>query len=265
MSKLDEFVELVKDIVSGGRFTPSKVGESRYYFGEDYFDEIAPKYESRAIGDTKELHDVNNHPGVKKICSVSSSARLCFHYFYSKGANFEIALPNPVGGNPAQLDAKLANTYYECKCQEVILSESQSLKSSYKDLLIDEFAIKNITTNIYEDTLSFNLRDMGANYDEDYDKTHFNTKQLFTHLLAIAKAHPSDEVTLKYVIFKPNDKYLAGNNKLVKVYDDLRKEIDALVSSRSIIHFLRRHPNIKLDLDSKNSFVDIEDPQMLKL
>ena len=264
MSELDTFVKLIKESVEDkGNFKIEPVGR-RFYFENRYFKKLEPLYRERVEGDVKinEFKDTRGHRGVKRICSVSSSARLCFSWLYKKGARFEIALPNPVRGNPAQLDAQIGNEYYECKCQEIINGEHEKLRESYKPLLEAEFGIKNIRIDS-KGYLSFSLKDMGAKYDEEYSATHFNTKQLFTHLLAIAKKHPEekDNVTLKYIIFKPSKEKLKGNEEIVDIYKTLDKEMKAIRDSEAIKAFLNRHKNISLCMDDVD--VNVDNPEMM--
>ena len=270
MSKLDEFVVLIKDSLIKSKYKAERIGNNRFYFGNDYFDALKAIYEKRVHDTTKikEFNDVPYHSGVKKICSVSSSARLCFSWLYKKGAFFEVSLTNATDkGNDAQLDAYTEedNTYYECKCQEVIDGEHQMLKLSYKEILEDEneFDVRNISVNEYEKTLSFNLRDMGANLDEDYDKTHFNLKQLFTHLSAMSRLPKNKQVTLKYIIFRPSKKILDKNIKIKQIYELLDREMLEIYNSRSIQNFLNKHKNIKLDLNPDNVYVYVDDPEMM--
>ena len=263
MSKLDDFILVVNNYLKSkeSTFNIELVGDNRFYYERKYAELLEKYYIPKALGECHEFQPVKGHPNSIKICSVTSSARLCFLYLYDEEVSFEIALKNPIYGDkfPAQLDAKKQNIYFECKCQEVINGERESLKKSYKELLEKEFNVSNITINQYEDTLSFNLTDMGANYNEDYDKTHFNVKQLFTHLLAISKTDLSEPVTLKYVIFKPSDELLRPYPKLLKVYEELREEIKEIINSRSIKYFLEKYKGkILLDLDPETVFVEIE-------
>jgi len=264
MNELDTFVKLIKESVEDkGNFKIEPVGR-RFYFENRYFKKLEPLYRERVDGDVKinEFKDTRGHHGVKRICSVSSSARLCFSWLYKKGARFEIALPNPVRGNPAQLDARIENEYYECKCQEIINGEHEKLRESYKPLLEAEFGINNIKIDS-KGYLSFNLKDMGANYDKEYSETHFNTKQLFTHLLAIAKKHPEekDNVSLKYIIFKPSKDKLATKEEIVNIYRILDEEMEAIRNSSAIKTFLNKHKNIRLCM--KNVYVNVDNPRMM--
>ena len=265
MGKLDDFILIVKNLLEPKEknYEIQRVGEKRFYFCNDYAKDLEQFYNHPEDVKCHEFQPILSYPNIK-ICSVTSSARLCFLKLYGKDTLFEAALKNPVGEDryPAQLDARVKNTFYESKCQEVINGEGELLKESYKKLLEDEFAIKNIKINQYDNTLSFNLRDMGADYDEDYDKTHFNVKQLFTHLLAIAKSNEKEPVTLKYIIFKPSDRLLKDYPELLKVYSDLKNEIKAIKESDSIKIFLRRHEG-KISLDLDDVFVEIDDLRTL--
>ena len=267
MSELDTFIKLIYESLDGrSKYKINPVGKRRFYFENKYFEDLEPLYRERVDGDVKinEFENTRGHEEeeIKKICSVSSSARLCFSWLYKKGARFEIALPNPVRGNPAQLDAQIGNEYYECKCQEIINGEHQRLRKSYKPLLEKEFGIEKIKIDS-KGYLSFNLNDMGANYDKEYSETHFNTKQLFTHLLAIAKKHPEekDNVSLKYRIFKPSKEKLKDCKEIVDIYKTLDKEMKAIRDSEAIKAFLSRHKNISLCMN--DVYVYVDNPEMM--
>lgn len=197
--------------------------------------------------ESKELAKVRGHENLK-ICSVSSSARLCFLYLWNKeGVEFESHLLNPTGGgNAAQPDAKIGNTYYEFKCQEIVDGEGEPLKYSYGPLLQEFFGIKIIKINEYERTITGYLPELGIDYKEDYDKTHFNVKQLFTHLIAIAKKHPKEDdlVKLQYVFFEPDAKKQSTDTAVV--YEELKAEIKAIWNSESLRFFKGKNRNIGL-------------------
>lgn len=275
MARLDDFISLIDQSIVKGEYETKKVGNSRWYFDSDYKDALKAIYDSRCEYASKEFRTVKGHKDAYKICSVSSSARLCFLYFYKKDATFEIGLPNPTGsGNPAQPDAKRIENgkiiYYECKCQEVVNGEKEVLPPAYLKLLADEFGlqelkIKKIIVKDKEiEAIDLNLKQMGCSLNKSYDDAHFNVKQLFTHLLAIKDKHKEEEVELRYVIFKPKQELLNKKPTLLKVYEELDKEIEEIWSSDAIKFFLNKHKNIKLG-DKNNIYVYVDDKEMMVL
>ena len=260
MSKLNNFIlEIKNSLPDNGCHIDSLAKDTRFYYqNSEYGDPLKKCFDKLGI-ESKEFRPVSPYPNYK-ICSVSSSARLCFLFLlneYGKdNVEFEAHLPNPTGsGNPAQPDAKAGNIYFECKCQEIVNGEKETLSIDYLELLGKHFGLFDLKINEYERTISAHLTDLSVKYDEDYDKTHFNVKQLFTHLLAIALKHPDekDEVCLQYIFFRPKDM----GDKTRKVYKELDAEIDAIWNSDMMSYFLDKHKNIKL-LEPRKVSVDKE-------
>lgn len=242
MSKqLDLFIKAIKDdlLDNGEPLGELSKGTRFYYYnnyhGSQYGDNLKQVFEKRGIM-SKEFTLMRKNPNHYKICSIASSARLCFLYFQGdKNIEFEAHLQNPTGsGNPSQPDAydKENNIFYECKCQEIVDGENETLSESYAPLLKTYFNIDKININIYEKNISAYLPDWGIDYNEDYDKTHFNVKQLFTHLLALAKEpNIKNGTQLQYIFFTPKDENL-------KIYKELKAEIKAIWESEPIRYFL---------------------------
>ena len=248
MARLDKFIKEIKDSLPDNGYEIVKISEGKYYFkNEDYGDALKAYFDSKPIK-SKEFNGTPYHSDYYKICSVSSSARLCFLYFVNKkSVEFEVHLPNPLGGNPAQPDAKIKNTYYECKCQEIVDGEKETLLKGYNELLNYYFGITKLGY----------LKDMGVNLDKDYDKTHFNIKQLFTHLIAIAENNKGvkEEMILQYLFFTPKEELQSKSTK--NVYKELKKEISAIWNSEMIKHFYQKCPKIRL---GKPQFEPVNQP-----
>ena len=240
MTKLDSFISEIKNSLPDNGYECKNIstrGKKYYFENKDYGDALKACFDKKEI-DSKEFNGTPHYP-YYKICSVSSSARLCFLYFINKGnVEFEVQLPNPLGGNPAQPDAKIGNTYYECKCQEIVDGEKETLLDGYNEFLNYYFGITKLG----------NLKDMGVNYDKDYDKTHFNVKQLFTHLIAIAENNKDtkEEITLQYIFFTPKEELQSESTK--RVYKELKEEIAAIWESDMMKNFYKKCPNIKLGI-----------------
>ena len=246
-NKLDDFILDIKNSLPFNGLEPESVSDGkRFYFSDKEYGIPLKKCFDRLKIESKEFTPVTGHKNLKKICSVSSSARLCFLYFCSEeDAEFEAHLDNPTGGgNAAQLDAKIGNTYYECKCQEIVNGEGETLKDSYEPLLKEFFGFDKININMHEKSISGHLTDFGIDYNEDYEKTHFNVKQLFTHLIAIGQKHKNDAVALQYVFFTPNEEQQSDGTK--KVYDELKAEIKAIWNSDALRAYKEYRPNVSI-------------------
>ena len=259
--KLDCFIKEIKDSLPFNGFEPNIIGKekNKYYFSnKDYGNKLKEVFDKRGIK-SKEFVLVKGQTDYYKICSVSSSARLCFLYFQDeKNIEFECHLPNPTGsGNPAQPDAKLGSIYYECKCQEIVDGEGEMLDVSYVKLLNEYFGIEKSKINIFEGKISAHLSDLKVDFEEDYDKTHFNVKQLITHLIAIANKHSNsnrDEVVkLQYIFFTPVKSKQSEDTK--KTYEELNKEIDAIWESDMIAFFKENFKHIEL---CKPKFISVD-------
>ena len=139
------------------------------------------------------------------------------------------------------MDVVIGDTYYECKCQEVIKGEKKKLSKAYKESpLFKEFGI-NVSVPKDKDYLEFCLKDMGIDSNKKYYELHFNVKQLICHLMAIAHKRKEEKVkealTLQYVIFRPAEfeKY----DELRDLYKKLDEEWKALWASPNIQGFIR--------------------------
>ena len=248
MARLDKFIKEIKDSLpdNGYKIDEISKGKKFYFRKEDYGNALKAYFDKKI--DSKEFNGTPYYPDYYKICSVSSSARLCFLYFINKeNVEFEVQLPNPLGGNPAQPDAKIGITYYECKCQEIVDGEKETLLDGYNELLNFYFGITKLGK----------LKDMGVNYDKDYDKTHFNVKQLFTHLIAIAENNKDtkEKITLQYIFFTPKEELQSESTK--RVYKELKEEMAAIWNSEMIKHFYQKCPKIRL---GKPQFEPVDQP-----
>lgn len=257
---LDFFASDIKRSLPSNGLEPENISKkgTRYYFSnEDYGEPLKKCFDLLGIK-SKEFQKVPGHNNLK-ICSVSSSARLCFLFFRKQEqVEFEYSLPNPTGnGNPAQLDAKTDQTYFECKCQEIVDGEKETLSEKYISKLKKYFGLNKLNINTYEKTISAYLQDLNIDYNEDYDKTHFNVKQLFTHLISLAEEHQleGDKAVLQYVFFTPAKENQSDSTK--RVYVELNAEIKAIWGSEALKFFKRVRPNIELP---EPMFIQVSEP-----
>ena len=259
MCLLDQFVKEIYESLPNKEMDMETISNgTRYYFNNENYGEPLKKcfdilniksYEFRKIGNYNNL----------KICSVSSSARLCFLYLLNrKNIEFEVKLHNPTQKDhfaSAQLDAKEGNIYYECKCQEILYYKERSIKAAYKPFLEKYFGIHNLMLN-NDNTLSLDLNSCGIELNKSDNKLRFDLKQVFTHSIAISEKHrdKNDYVKLQYIFFTPIKENMSAKTK--RLYNDLNNEIDAILNSKMMKHFNNVRPNVEF---SKPKFVPVSD------
>lgn len=191
-----------------------------------------------------------------KICSVSSSSRLCFLKYglemakknrLNEEARLEKHLVNGTiksdkewekeNRNDAQLDAFDGETFYECKCQE-IFEDKGPLSKSYARYMNKYFNTNLGESNFVKGKIHAKASEFGITFEEDkeYTKALFDIKQLVTHLCAIIKynKNKNKQLTLKYVFFKPAKSLINNNGDVKAVYEELEKEIYAIQKSKLI-------------------------------
>lgn len=236
--------------------------EDRYYYKEDYKKYFVKVYD---IKHSKEL-TFNKKSKTSPICSIASSGRLCALYFHNiknkKPVSFEEGLCLDIKYAKAWLDAKEGNTYYECKCQEILgrshdlLSENYLNSNLFKDLINgykeeDIKIIEKLVDGKTKKFIIFDVKLLGIELDAykrtkgNYNNFHFDIKQLICHLIALAKANQEGKkkiLQLQYVFFVPKN-YKGGTFK--DVYDRLDNEIDKIKDSKKIKKFCENH-NIEL-------------------
>lgn len=239
MSRLDDFILAIEKSLGCKDDDLKRIGKNEnrpYYKSESKHEEkLKAIYDAHHSSwkESKEFKNISSY-NVLKINSISSSARLCCLYFENNNnVSFEKPVPNGTGkGDPAQFDAMCGDIYYECKCQEIVNGEGEKLPASYADLFYIYFGINNMRINAYDNNkLSIHLKDILIDYDEDYDRTHFNVKQLFTHIFALIKQYPNHIKTLQYIIFCPSKNKILTSDTIKTIYKELCSEIKAIWES----------------------------------
>lgn len=159
-----------------------------------------------------------------KICSVASSARLCFLNFVYNNYTFEKDLIiQGVAGGIAHLDAfDNIDTYIECKCREITNKHTDKLSTAYESQLKECFNIVNIRNNINDKKIELFLPDFGIPREESIYNLSFDFKQLICHLLGLANNNGGK---LQYIFFTPNNHLIELNKSCQKLYENLRSEI----------------------------------------
>ena len=242
MTKLDLFNELIRKSIKSSDEKTFEVSNKRFYYPNKYAKGIE-NYYRYTKRESKEFNSFQTSWGYEcfKICSVASSARLAFlKLALKRNIKFEWHLVNGATKtkkewngpkrNDAQLDAYDGNSFYECKCQEILETKTK-LSKSYYPLLKEYFEIE--INNSSQKNYVPSLKEMKIdNSNKKYTETLFDIKQLFTHLCAIIKCNNElqRDVKLHYIFFKPSDKHLK-ETPLESLYDELEKEIKAIKTS----------------------------------
>ena len=236
-----------------------------FYYDNSYAKPIADYFAERGI-ESKELDFKNGSPFLP-MCSLTSSARLCFLYFYNKDnhsdylyeQSYRIVKENGGVLTHAHPDAIKGDYYYECKCQEVVNGEGEKLKKSY---LACAKYFKEIFANLNEiksdkEYLYFRLDNLNINLNYQYNEAQINVKQLICHLLALAnKAEETKrEQHLQYIIFVPNN-----YQDIEEIYASLQNEIKMIFESdNNLIRFANAH-SIKIEKPMLIPIGEVKDP-----
>lgn len=208
----------------------------------------------------KEIKDVSPNASIHKgVAALASSARLAaLDFVKHKDVELEKTLTNDIGAN-TEMDAVIGNTYYECKCQEILKASHDRLSIHYKtddrSRLFKELmgteglsACSKYTNKKNEEFLQFPISALGIDVciikDKDYHSLHFDLKQMICHLIAMAKNNKKPSV-LQYIFYVPFENSIEGikeKTKLYEVYLELEKEIEAIWDKNNKIgRFCKEH------------------------
>jgi len=268
MGDLDLFNKLIRDSILSTTYQIDEVSDHRFYFENRYAEAIKEYYElTYRKSNEFELFGTSKGFNCYKICSVASSARLCFLLLGDDlNSRFEWHLLNATSKkenwekpskNDAQLDAFDFHTYYECKCQE-ILEHKTPLPVSYSKCLEKNFGIKDLSVNGRNILATMKEFHLGSS-DKNYLHTYFDIKQLFTHLCAIIKDNKElENRKLQYIFFTPKKELMKGT-EFEKAYEELQSEINDIVSS-DVIKIAKE----KFNIDFGYEFISVDDDRLNK-
>ena len=242
-----------------------EVAPHLYYYDNSYAKPFKDYFDKRGI-ESKELGHKNGSPFIP-MCSLTSSARLCFLYFYNMPncdeylyeQSYQIVKENGTTLTYAHPDAINGDFFFECKCQEVIEGEKERLRESYlanakyfKELFSHLGEIKSEQGELY-----FGLRNLGVELDYEYDEAQIDVKQLICHLLSLANRAEKTgrKQHLQYVIFVPNN-YEA----LKDIYGPLENEIEKIVLNENNLSKFAKNHNIAIEKPLFVRIGDVKDP-----
>ena len=266
MSYLPLFNILIKQSVLPNSYRIDEITKNKFYYENEYAEAIKEYYQY-TYRKSKEFEKVKGHDSYK-ICSLSSSARLCFlllgdnldirfEWHLLNATSKEDVWTKPNDSRDAQLDAFDFHTYYECKCQE-LFNKKDPLSISYLKCLEDNFGIKDLNSDGKYIIATMKDLHLGSS-DKNYLNTHFDIKQLFTHLCAIIKDNKLlENRKLQYVFFTPNKELIKGT-QIEEVYKELQNEIDDIVNSEVI-----RMAKDKYNIDFGYEFISVDDDRLNK-
>lgn len=266
MSDKDLFNKLIRESILPTPYQIDEIAKNKFYFINEYAEPIKEYYQL-TYRRSKEFENVKGHDNYK-ICSVASSARLCFlvlgddlntrfEWHLLNATSKEDVWTKPDDLRDAQLDAFDFHTYYECKCQEVFDSK-KPLSISYIKCLEENFGIKNLPTKHKKILATMKQLHLGSS-DKNYLNTHFDIKQLFTHLCAIIKDNKElENRKLQYIFFTPKKELMKGT-EFEKAYEELQSEINDIVSS-DVIKIAKE----KFNIDFGYEFISVDDDRLNK-
>ena len=149
-----------------------------------------------------------------KMCSIASSSRLCF-LKYKEEAEFEKIIKNDRCRPHFDAYKEKDNTFFECKCHEIVQSHTPRLsRNAYEGLLNEWFGITLTKNNIREtkdgEKIALSFEMFGINDIELPCGKYFDFKQFICHVLGLLgdEVKKRQKPTLQYVFFLPNKKYL---------------------------------------------------------
>lgn len=186
--------------------------EDGVYFNDKYrkslLQEILKKgFNNEFRNEYNKYYDKENKKKCK-MCSIASSSRLCFLKFKDiQGIAFEKIIDNKNVCKP-HLDAfdKNTNTYYECKCHEIVATLSVELSPKYAPLLREIFSLTKDQLN-KKGKIELDYKDFGINFPLKCGK-YFDFKQFICHIIGLITLPDGPKPTLQYVFFKPDEKYM---------------------------------------------------------
>ena len=226
------------------------------YLSNDAWEEFKGKMKKAHLcqfedADGGEMKEKKGRWGIypPKMASFGSSSR--FLYSVSKdieGFQFEKLLPTRVG-HSANLDGYImrgdVDVFVEAKCREIYSSHIKVEVSKVYQEVYDKLAA--------EKDLLFSYEEICSKDKEHFDCTfkvngkvivHFDIKQLICHFLAISanileNVNANKNIKFVYLIFNPeyntcfdNERISHFNERIIKIYDDTKKEIESFDMKR---------------------------------
>ena len=184
-----------------------------------------------------------------KMASFGSSSR--FLYNVSKDIEefqFEKQLPTRVG-HSANLDGYTmrgdVDVFVEAKCREIYSSHIKVKVSKVYQEVYDKLAAEKDLLFSYEEICSKDKEHFYCTFKvKGKVIVHFDIKQLICHFLAISanileNANANKNIKFVYLIFNPkyntcfdNEKISHFNERIIKMYNDAKKEIESLDMKR---------------------------------
>ena len=256
-----DFDELIKNSCNKGK----NLGNKHYcinngiYFNSKYKNELKKKIDDSNLYIKFPRREFNsNKKRLIKICSVASSSRLTFLYFYNqmcKNIKLEYPCKNGVHGN-SYFDAydEQNNIFYECKCHEICNKSGHSkLSIAYKSKLENLFDIKNLKKDKTNKHFEISFGDLRVNdcskesCSTSIYKLHLDVKQLICHLIAMQNDESDKEKHLQYIFFVPDEYNNKKDKNVNELYKSLVSEWKAVINSKSFKAFKTKNKNIFIE------------------
>ena len=274
MLKKEEFDEIIK------RNLVDKVGKDKFvyktsdnkphevYYENSVFEAFKQEMEDIHFikykeGKGGELDEKKGRYGLvpPKMASVASSSRFCYLALRNGGSaiggndnvEFEVDCHiKGVAGTSPQLDAYFPdnNIFVEAKCHEIFDRHKPVLKKAYWNLIYGENSQFGFKAKGKISETEFEIPLTEFRFESGKRSTMFDIKQFLCHLMGIAskmndETQSKKESTLVYLFFKPKTDDIEINNKIDKVFRDLKTEIDLIFGCKPIKTFAEKN-NIKL-------------------
>ena len=212
-----------------------------------------------------------------KMASAASSSRFCYTALVngalSLGVNGEPKFEHGcriqgIRGNAPQLDAYFSesNTYFEVKCHEIFDQHKIEFRNSYRNIITgsgNDFDLsENDIEHFKEKSFTVSPRKFGVSKTSPM----LDIKQLICHLLGIRSQSNGEQAKLIYLFFYPVTDDEKTNNEIQAVFDELKKEINAVFNSKPIKAFCQKN-NIILQAFAEKSTVmkDLKSDNVISL
>ena len=250
---------------------------NKLYYTDVEFDKFVTEMKNQynnhyirfADGKGSELLPKGGNP--PKMASVASSSRFCYlalrngtqklmpgktvtkdDIVFEKGCRiFKENYTSP------QLDAYITDdkcdTFIEAKCHEIFDSHSVVFSNKYKECFEDDAVLKPYLK--YEEPHSETEFKLPLSvFDLEKKTSHFDIKQMLSHLIGIATQGQGKLAKLIFMFFKPVTDNKEASDMIEKMFKELKDEINKIFASDLIKNYCQKH-NIALSAIALNSAV----------
>lgn len=256
-------------ISARGEFYDNYYSNSEFdYFRQKMKTSHPEHYAEYDKGKGSELKEKTTQNGIltpPKMASAASSSRFCYTALVngalSLGVNGEPKFEHGcriqgIRGSAPQLDAYFSksNTYFEVKCHEIFDKHKIEFSNGYLNIITGSDNGFGFSENDIEHYKEKSFTISPNKFGISKKSPMLDIKQLICHLLGIRSQSNGAQAKLIYLFFYPVTDDEKTNNEIQAVFDELKKEINAVFNSKPIKTFCRKN-NIILQAFAEKSKV----------